>query len=221
MNQTTSNSILVVDDNEMERKILSSVLTKNGFTPILASSGSECLSILTSSKVDLVLLDVMMPVMSGIDVLSEIRKERSQLQLPIVMVTSKSESDDIVHALKLGANDYVTKPVDFPIALLRISTQLNLTRLSQENSRLHEAAAINAMIATYNHEINNPLAIAVAAVDRISQNSPNDPDGPLGMLKRALTRITNIVKKIRDTTENSAFEYETYVGQSKTIKLKS
>jgi hypothetical protein len=86
--------------------------------------------VLRRQDVDMVLLDIMMPGMTGLDVLREIRKTRSSVSLPVVMVTAKTDSEDVVEALSLGANDYVTKPVNFPVALARIQAHL----------RVHEAA---------------------------------------------------------------------------------
>ena len=71
------------------------------------------------------LLDVEMPGMSGLEVLGTLRETRSQTELPVIMVTARTQGADIVEALQLGANDYVTKPIDFPVALARIRTHLS------------------------------------------------------------------------------------------------
>jgi diguanylate cyclase (GGDEF)-like protein/PAS domain S-box-containing protein len=81
--------------------------------------------------VDLVLLDIEMPEISGLDALKTLRDHYSPGELPIIMVTAKTQSEDIVKALDLGANDYLTKPIDFPVAVARIGTQLS-TKLAQE-----------------------------------------------------------------------------------------
>ena len=70
------------------------------------------------------LLDVMMPDLNGFQVLSRVREARSAADLPVIMVTAKSQSNDVVEGFRLGANDYVTKPIDFPVALARISTHV-------------------------------------------------------------------------------------------------
>ena len=75
--------------------------------------GQSALDIIASRPIDLVLLDVMMPGISGLDVLKEIRKSLSRLELPVIMVTALNESFDAVEALSIGANDYITKPIDF------------------------------------------------------------------------------------------------------------
>jgi diguanylate cyclase (GGDEF)-like protein len=121
-------TLLLVDDEAMNRDVLSRRLERSGYHVVLADSGAQALEILASERIDLVLLDVMMPGMTGIDALQRIRASRSLSELPIIMVTAKDASADIVEALDLGANDYVTKPVDYAVALARIRTQLTARR---------------------------------------------------------------------------------------------
>ncbi len=121
-------TILVVDDNELNRDLLSRRLLKKGFEVSLAEDGFAALTWLDNNPCDLVLLDIMMPGMSGIEVLEKIRETRDGTELPIIMATAKDTRDDIVGALRSGANDYVTKPIDFPVVLARVNAQLNLKR---------------------------------------------------------------------------------------------
>ena len=109
----------------MNRDALSRRLERKGYAVQVAEDGPQALERITHQPFDLVLLDVEMPVMSGLDVLQVLRDTYSPTQLPIIMVTAKTQSADIVEALRLGANDYVTKPIDFPVALARIHTQLS------------------------------------------------------------------------------------------------
>ena len=90
----------------------------------MAADGAEALAQIDRESYDLILLDVEMPGMSGLEVLSRVRVQRSQTQLPVIMVTARSEGTDIVEAFGLGANDYVTKPIDFAVAVARIRTHL-------------------------------------------------------------------------------------------------
>ena len=118
-------SILIVDDSEYNRDALSRRLEQKGFAVETASDGAGALQRAAESQFDLVLLDVEMPGMSGLEVLSSLRETRSQTELPVIMVTARAQSGDIIEALGLGANDYITKPVDFPVALARIRTHLS------------------------------------------------------------------------------------------------
>ena len=122
---TRQGSILVVDDSEFNRDALSRRLIQKGFLVEIAADGTGALECAANGRHDLVLLDVEMPGMSGLEVLSRLRASRSQSELPIIMVTARAQSGDIVEALNLGANDYITKPIDFPVALARIHTHLS------------------------------------------------------------------------------------------------
>ncbi len=130
--------LLVVDDNEMNRDMLSRRLTQRGFEVEVAEDGAQALLKISGSRYDLVLLDVMMPGMSGLEVLETLRRTYAMADLPVIMATAKDQSEDIVEALKLGANDYVTKPLDFPVVMARVQTQLVLKRQKDEIQRLAE-----------------------------------------------------------------------------------
>jgi len=117
-------SLLLVDDEEFNRDMLGRRLEIEGFSVTHAENGPRALELLADRTFDLVLLDVMMPEMNGIEVLTRIRQAKSAADLPIIMVTAKTQSEDMVEAFKFGANDYITKPIDFPVALARITTQL-------------------------------------------------------------------------------------------------
>src|SRR5262245_39328145 len=121
-------TVLIVDDEELNRDGLARRLQRHDYEVVTAKSGREAIELLGGQRFDLVLLDIMMPGMNGLEVLKFLRRVDSLVDLPIIMVTAKGESQDVVEALELGANDYVTKPLDFPIALARIRTQLALRR---------------------------------------------------------------------------------------------
>ncbi|MBN2371677.1 MAG: response regulator [Vicinamibacteria bacterium] len=131
-------SLLVVDDNEMNRDMLSRRLRKRGYVVETAEDGYRTLEMVAEDKYDLILLDIMMPGISGLDVLKTLREKYSVADLPIIMATAKDQSEDTVLALNLGANDYVTKPLDMPVVLARVETQLSLKRAMQEIRRLAE-----------------------------------------------------------------------------------
>jgi CheY-like chemotaxis protein len=116
--------ILVVDDVAVNREILKRRLARRGFEITEACGGREALDIIDSQPVDLVLLDIMMPDVDGLEVVRTVRQTRSTLELPIIMVSARSFSEDVTQCLELGANDYVTKPVDFEATLELINREL-------------------------------------------------------------------------------------------------
>jgi diguanylate cyclase (GGDEF)-like protein/PAS domain S-box-containing protein len=128
--------LLIVDDEEMNRDMLSRRLEIEGYEAVCADGGPAALTALATQEFDAVLLDAMMPGMSGYEVLMEIRKAQSILDLPVLMVTAKSQSEDMVGAFERGASDYITKPINFPVALARISAQVASRKLA---ARLRES----------------------------------------------------------------------------------
>ena len=125
-------SLLVVDDDAINRDQLSRRLMKLGHVVTTASGGREALLTIEAGDFDLVMLDVLMPGMNGLEVLAAIRSERSATELPVIMATALGASEDTVEALRLGANDYVTKPFDIPVLSARVVTQLALRRAAGE-----------------------------------------------------------------------------------------
>ncbi len=117
-------TILLVDDNEVSRLTCSRYLERNGYLVVEAEDGEKALEQLERVRPNLVVLDVMMPGLSGFEVLERIRRDRPAESLPVIMATARDQSGDVVRAFELGANDYVTKPVDFPVLLVRIEAQL-------------------------------------------------------------------------------------------------
>lgn len=131
--------LLIVDDISDNRAILLRRFQRHGFEVVEADSGQKALELIDSQEFDLVLLDVMMPGIDGIETLKRIRSQKSASALPVIMVTAKSESENIVESLGLGANDYITKPVDFAVALARAHTQIGLRRAELQLVAAHEA----------------------------------------------------------------------------------
>jgi len=134
---TDGGRLLVVDDNEMNRDMLSRRLTRRGHSVEVAEDGQTAIDMIGREPFDVVLLDIMMPGIDGMEVLRILRQTLSGTDLPIIMATAKDESEDVVAALKLGANDYVTKPLDFQVVLARVQTQLALKRTHDQLIAAH------------------------------------------------------------------------------------
>jgi diguanylate cyclase (GGDEF)-like protein/PAS domain S-box-containing protein len=136
--------LLIVDDNEMNRDMLARRLSRKGYEIGLADTAQGLVERVKEDHVDLVLLDIEMPEISGIDALRILRKAYSPTELPVIMVTAKNQSEDIIAALDLGANDYLTKPIDFPVAVARIGTQLSHKRAQEALKESEERYALAA-----------------------------------------------------------------------------
>jgi adenylate cyclase len=139
--------LLVVDDEEANRDLLARRLAAAGYQVSTTGDGQAALRRIESEPIDLVLLDVLMPGTSGLEVLEAIRREHPPTQLPVILATALGGSDHVVEGLRLGANDYVTKPLDFPIVQARVETQLAAKRAHEQVAKLAQHLEIrNAFI---------------------------------------------------------------------------
>ncbi|MBI1784286.1 response regulator [Candidatus Sumerlaeota bacterium] len=145
---------LVVDDNDKNRELLIRRLQQSGYAAVGASDGLEGLDLLEREGYDIVLLDVVMPGMGGMEVLRKIREKHSRESLPVIMTTAKDQTRDVIEALRLGANDYVTKPLNFAILLARSQTHLAMRRLSRLKDDFMQIAS---------HDLKNPVLIITGA----------------------------------------------------------
>jgi CheY-like chemotaxis protein len=119
-------TVLVVDDNALNRDLLFEELTFRGMDVVTASGGRDALELIRSQPFDVVLLDIMMPGVDGLTGLREVRKTKSVAELPVIMTTARDTRSSVVDALDAGANDYVTKPIDLLVLMARIRTQIAL-----------------------------------------------------------------------------------------------
>lgn len=120
----TKKTILAVDDEEDLLELLRYNLAKESYDVLTAATGEEALRALAAGGVDLVLLDLMLPGMDGLDVCRAIRADRRTAGVPIIMVTAKGEEEDVVEGLALGADDYVTKPFSPKVLVARVQAVL-------------------------------------------------------------------------------------------------
>jgi class 3 adenylate cyclase len=189
--------LLVVDDNELNRDMLSRRLGGRGFAVEVAEDGERGLARIEGQTFDLVLLDVMMPGLSGIDVLRRVRERWPASDLPVIMVTARDTTEDVVEALGLGANDYVTKPLDFPVVLARVETQLALKRQKQEIRRLAEDLELrNRFIQSlFGRYLSDEVVAGLLA----------SPEGPrLGGEQRKVTLLMSDLRGFTPLTEGLA-----------------
>ena len=182
--------LLVVDDVADNRAILNRFFSRRGFHIVEAENGLAALDMVAAQEFDAVLLDILMPEVDGLEVLRRIRATHSPSRLPVIMVTAKVESKDIVSALEMGANDYITKPIDFSIAFARVQSQL--ARKQAERAVAHYVEKLE----NTNKQLEYEIAERKQSEARVRYMAHHDPLTGLGnrvhfrdQLVRALGRV--------------------------------
>ena len=135
--------ILVADDNETNRDILATRLAANGYEVLHAGDGEQVLAAMREHRPDLILLDIMMPKLDGIEVCRRLKADASLPFTPIILVTAKAESGDVVEGLDAGADEYLTKPVDQKALVARVKALLRIKERHDAGSDQAKPAPAN------------------------------------------------------------------------------
>jgi len=162
--------ILIVDDNPANLDILQARLTANNYETITAKDGEAGLAMAREKQPDLILLDIMMPKMDGIEVCRRLKSDPALPFMPIVMVTAKADSKDVVAGLEAGGDDYLTKPVDHSALIARVKSMLRIKALhdtvQDQAARLEEQSA---QLAEWNRTLEQRVKEQLAELERVSR----------------------------------------------------
>jgi diguanylate cyclase (GGDEF)-like protein len=213
---TRISRVLIVDDIAANREILARRFKRRGFEITEAEDGFCALDLIASRSFDLVLLDVMMPGIDGFQVLERIRERHGPSTLPVIMVTACAQPEEVVKALSLGANDYVTKPVDFTVAFARANTQLARKHAEDEVQRATQAlreanddlerrvAERTKELMHANEQLRNEMTERERAAATIQHMAYHD--GLTGLANRVLfrTHLDEALTRARRSGENLA-----------------
>lgn len=159
-------TILVVDDSRTNLAVIGKRLSHLGYLVVLSDNGAEAIDMVTARGFDLVLLDMVMPGMNGLHVLAEIRGSRETADLPVIMMTGRSDPSAAVEALAAGADDHVAKPFDFSVLSARIDRVM--ARARRINDLKRSNATLDARIAARAMELGEVRAqLAETRADRL------------------------------------------------------
>jgi DNA-binding response OmpR family regulator len=136
MENDNQSQILYVDDNITNLRLIESILKKEGYEVTLLQSGKAALDYLNEHKPDLILLDIMMPEMSGLEVCEKIVENKLTTRIPILFLTARSDRDTMLKGLQKGGVDYITKPINRQELLARVNTHLRLKKAHDEINKL-------------------------------------------------------------------------------------
>ena len=212
-------TILVVDDDQRNVRLVESILNGHGYTVLCALDGEEALRVVESRRPDLLLLDVMMPQMSGFELCRLLRARPETQLLPIVMVTALNAIEDKVQGLELGADDFLTKPINRQELIAKVRSILRVRCLQEEVERQRKALeAANRELLTIQrfkesmsqmvvHDLKNPLAGIMGNIQLIQMQSTQLPPARLGeLLQRSLDSARQMARMIQNILEVAKLE---------------
>ena len=201
----SSPKILVVDDQPVNVQLLQRKLEREGIQVTVAYTGSEALESVAKDKPDLILLDVKMPDMDGMEVCQRLQELEETRSIPVIFITARSSKESKLEGLAVGAVDYITKPIDLDETLARVQTQLRFAAINREmfdlQRRLQEArraAAIGAVTQGIAHNLNNLLGVVLGYLDLIKSNynKPESVKKNADHVENAVQRIASIIKQL-------------------------
>jgi two-component system, sensor histidine kinase and response regulator len=164
-----TNIILVVDDTEQNLSVLGNILMENGYEVVPATSGKDALESITELPPDLILLDIMMPEMDGYEVCKILKDDPKTNEIPVIFLTAKIETEDIVKAFKLGAVDYITKPFRKEELLARVKTHLELRRSLQAEQELVRMK--DKLLSIIGHDLRGPIGTFMMMLETVTDEA--------------------------------------------------
>jgi two-component system, sensor histidine kinase and response regulator len=205
-------SILVVDDQPINVQLLKRKLERESIRVFTATNGAEALEVTAKEKPDLILLDVMMPDMDGLEVCQRLQAQEDTRSIPIIFVTARTAKESKLEGLAVGAVDYITKPIDLDETMARVKTQLRVVEVNRQmidlQRRLEEArkaATIGAVTQGIAHNLNNLLGVVIGYLDLVKayHDRPEQVRKNAQHVEEAVQRIVVIIKQLSSLVTKS------------------
>ncbi len=205
--------ILIVDDTPANVDVLRKILTHHGFNISMAPSGEIALKIVSKIQPDLIVLDVMMPGINGFETCQKLKSDKSTQDIPVIFITAKIDANDIVEGFSAGGIDYITKPFSLEEVLVRIETQLKLSKTTKDLKKAilatHDAKedslAKSEFLSRMSHELKTPLnsVLGFSQLLEMSQDPPltTDQKKQVDQITGAGRYLLKLIGEVLDVTD--------------------
>jgi two-component system sensor histidine kinase/response regulator len=188
--------ILVIDDNQSLLKIMEILLEENNFLPIITTSGLEGISLAKSRKADLIICDLNMPEINGLDLLEKLRNEPETATIPFIFLTADDDKQNLRAGMNLGADDYLNKPVVPSELIASINRRLEKSELILKNNQQKMERLSKNIMYALPHELNTPLFTILGCSELIKDITENSQIKELSeMIFSSSKRLENLIRK--------------------------
>lgn len=207
--QTNNHKILIVDDVSRNIQVVAQILQPEGYQISFAKDGPTALDRVKHSDFDLILLDIMMPGMDGYEVCRQLKADPRTQPIPVIFLTAKTETDDLVRGFEAGAVDYVSKPFNGTELLARVQTQLRLRESEKERLKKEKLKSILEIAGAVCHELHQPMQSIMGYSElllaQVSEESPIY--SKLRIINQEVNRMSEITQKLMRITRYRTKSY--------------
>ena len=211
------NELLIVDDSFAALLAFKEHLDTDLFSIRTTQSASEAFTILETASPDCILIDYEMSETDGPTFCRQLKQNERLRHIPVIVLTSMAGIDYLLTAINAGADDFISKDSDIRIIMAKIAAMVRIKRYQDELTTLRRVEGIKQIIATYNHEFNNPLTIAIGNLNWLRKSyNGSEQLTRIDRLSQALSRMTDLVKKIRNLRD---YVEASYAGSENIVKL--
>lgn len=209
-------TILVADDDPLIQEVLQTKMEKSGYRVKSALDGEKTLASIQQEIPDLLILDIKMPGLDGLEICRRLRAEEKTLTLPILMLTAYGGVDHIIKGLEAGADDYVTKPFQMEEVMMRVRALLRMRdierQLREKESHLARVRTVGQLLVTMAHHINNSLAVIKGRAQSLKAGDSGQVERFKETCLQQTRRIQAVLKSLEDLARQMEISTTSYAG---------